>query len=495
MTLPSERLRKIAKKAKEEYFFLAKEILGYQDLRQYPHQELCDIIERPGKRKKLVLMPRGSFKSSAVTVGYAIEAMKKDPNIRILISCETQVNARKYGGEIRAHLEENQKFRAIFGDWVSKDKVWRDDEFVINRRTKILKEPTLKAVSLEKMSVVGMHFDLIICDDVVSPLNVNTPEQIEKTINHYKSLLSVLDPQPDKRIVVVGTRWHINDLYGWIQDPEGEERDQFDIYVKQAIEDDGSLLLPDRLTHAYLDEQRKTQGPYLFSCNYLNNPINNETSTFQPEWFHPFYEKAPKNLIYFMTIDPALSTKNTADFTGLIVNGVDSKHDYWIQEAIMKRLSPSEQIDLIFQLAEKYQPMMCLGMEQWVLEKLLKVSLLEEMVKRNKFIPIKEIETDTRVSKEVRIRSLQPKAQGKQIHLKREHTSLYQQLVMFPQVKNDDLVDALKSQLAITFPASATDEKSEAKTYDHLPPREAEIWKAVDQIGRRRVHRTKEMDI
>lgn len=488
---PVERLKEIGKRARNDYFFLCQQILGYKDLRPSPHQEVCDLLEKPGNRKKLLLMPRNSFKSSCVTVGYPIKRIIENPNIRILISSETQKNAKRFVSEIRAHFEGNQKFKALFGDLKS-DRIWRDDELLVSTRTKPLKEATITAASLEKMTVVGQHYDLIILDDPVSQHNVNSQEQIQKTIDHYKLLLSVLEPGDDKQIVVIGTRWSLNDLYGWILDAAGPERDQFDVIQKQAIDDEGNLLLPDVLTREFLDSVRKTQGDYVFNCQYLNRAISSETATFDAKTVR-HYEKSPKGLIYFMTVDPAISTKEAADFSGVVVNGVDSGHNWYIQEALALKLDPAALIEEIFRLCKKYQPMQLIGMEKFALEKFLKLALIEEMGKRNFYVPIKELQTDTRVTKEVRIRALQPRFQAGQVYLKKEHETLYNQIVFHPQVKNDDVLDALKSQLAVTYPAPFVEE--DTGKYAHLTHREREIWENLDKAARRKVRQTKWIEI
>lgn len=428
-------------------------------------------------------MPRNSFKSSVVTVGYAVRAILKNPNIRILVSSETQKNAKKFVAEIRGHFESNQKLKALFGNYRG-DRIWRDDEFLISKRTRVLKESTVTAASLEKMTVVGMHFDLIILDDPVSMRTVNNVDQIQHTLDHYKLLLSVLEPGLDKQIIVIGTRWSINDLYGWILDEGGSEREQYDIYVREAVDEDGNSLLPKILTPEFLDIVRKTQGEFIFACQYLNRPITSDIATFKQSHIK-YYEKAPDNLIYFMTLDPAISTKSRADFTGIIVNGVDHENKWWIHEALQLRLDPSGIIDIVFELIDKYQPFMTLGMEKFALEKFLKISFISEMTKRNKAFPIKELETDNRVSKEVRIRSLQPKFESGEIMIRKEHEALYNQIVFHPQVKNDDVIDALKSQLAITFPAPFLP-KTPAEKYSHLSEREKKLWLDVDKVAKKR---------
>lgn len=482
----SEKIRLIAERGKKDFYYFAKEILGYSKMIPEPHQRLCDHILSTKKKRKLTLMPRNSFKSSVVTEAGTMFMLLNDPNKRILIASETQKNAIKYAKAIKAHYEQNKKFRALYGDWVNIGNTWRDGELIVSKRSTPKKEASITAGSLEKGIMTGMHFDLIILDDVVSRTNTNTPDQIEKTLDFYKLLLAILDP--DGEIWINGTRWHYLDLYGWILDENNPEKANFEILQMAADEGMGRVIgeptMPKILSKKFLENQMSTLGESMFNHQYRNLAISGEEQTFKPEDVR-FFEESPKGLIYFMTLDPAISVQSEADFTAIIVNGVDSKHDWFIQEALRGHWEPSETIEKIFELNAKY-PLMCLGIQKYVLEKFLKKALEEEMLRRKIWIPIKELETDNRVSKAHRIKGLQPRFQQHTIHIKREHKALYHEILMHPQLKNDDLVDTLQMQRQVTFPADPVEKFNEPK-YDHLSQREAEIWQEVARMSGRRV--------
>lgn len=426
-------------------------------MEERPHRELVEFVENPeGKRKKLILMPRGSFKSSVVTVGRTIHKLIKNPNLRILIAGETQKNATKFVKEIKSQFESNEKLRALFGDFVSKDNTWRDNEFIISKRSIVKKESTIMAASLEKQSTTSQHYDMIVLDDPCSQNNVNTPEQIQKTIDYYRLLLSVLEP--DGEIIIIGTRYSPLDLYGWVTDPSNPERNNFDIIIKEAYNEDGSLLFPEVLNEKFLEEQKQAQGTWAFSCQYLNRPINPDTCFFKPDTIQ-FFQTQPENLIYFLTYDAAISQKARGDYSAFVVNGVDHLGRWFIVEAIQRKLPPSEIVDFIFELVQKYSVIpnrfQCLGMEKHALEQMLKVALSEEMNKRKFWFPIKDVPTDTRFSKERRIAALEPKFNKREIFIKKDMLDLHHQILYYPTgVKNDDLLDALKSQLQIATYAS-----------------------------------------
>ena len=79
--------------------------------------------------------------------------------------------------EIRTHFEQNVNLIRIFGDWKkSRDNVWNDKEFTVNRRTVIKKEATVSALGASG-AVVSKHFDIIIGDDLVGFENARTEAQ------------------------------------------------------------------------------------------------------------------------------------------------------------------------------------------------------------------------------------------------------------------------------------------------------------------------------
>lgn len=482
--MSQEKLLQLAKKGHDDLYFLAKEVLGYDRMRPAPHQELADFLKNSKARTKLVLMPRGSFKSTVVTVAHSIQQLIQDPKRTILISSETQANAIKFVSEIKNQLEVNPKFRGLYGDWVNRGNTWKANEFIIKPRQGLFggKEASVTAGSLEKGALVGMHYDTVILDDVVSRNNINSEEQISKTIEHYKLLLSILNP--DGEIIVVGTRWCHGDLYSWLQDPEGPEYEKVETFLRTAEDDFGNLLMPEILSREFLDQMRKTQGEFIYTCQYLNKAISSDLNCFKDKDLR-FYEKNPYGLIYFVTLDPAMSLKKGADYTGIIVNGVDHRGDWYIQEAIQERMEPGDIIEELFRIFNQYDPIMCVGMEKFVLEKMLTKTLFEEMEKRNCFVPINELPTNTRVSKEARIRALQPMVEQHRIYLKKDQTELYRQLLYFPQIKHDDVLDALKSQLQIVFPS----DKVPPSNADgpRLSNNEIQIWddlKTYDRVRR-----------
>jgi predicted phage terminase large subunit-like protein len=436
------------------FYLFDKEVLGYDLFEEKPHKELCDFIQNNvDDRFKLLLMPRGSFKSCAVTQGYPLWRITQNPNLRILIDSETYDKSKSFLSSIKQHMEANEKFRDIFGvlDNQKSGDTWA-------------KEPTIDVAGIGQTKV-GMHYDIIICDDLHSEKNITSKEMIEGVIDHYKLLFSLLEP--DGEMIVIGTRWDYSDLYSYIIDNEG---DRFKTFIRKAIDDNGQLLMPNRLTKEFLDNIKKTQGTYHFSCQYLNEPVSDETAVFKKEDFQHYKPEdidIPLNI--FMSIDPAISVEKTADYSAIVVGGFDNSGNIYILDMFRERVESKDLMNQIFQMAEKWRPKM-VGIETVAFQQVLIYNLNDEMRSRGVYLPVTGFKRDTSESKEMRIRALQPKYQSHNIYHPQKHAYLFDlefELLRFPRGKTDDIIDAEADLLQIAYPRK----NKVHKKYHKLPPR------------------------
>lgn len=191
-------------------FATAKFLLGYQLMVPHAHGKLVAALESD-TRRKLIVMPRGTFKTSITSVAYPIWLLMRNPNLRILIDSEIYTNSKNILREIKAHIK-SRPFIELFGDW--EGDTWAEGEIIIAPRTVIKKEPSI-ACSGIGAGKTGQHYDVIIADDMNSPKNSSTPEGCEKVVNHYRMYTSLAEPN-ESTIAVIGTRYSANDLIGFI---------------------------------------------------------------------------------------------------------------------------------------------------------------------------------------------------------------------------------------------------------------------------------------
>lgn len=189
-------------------YLTAKELCGYSDVTKYTHGGMIEALEADTPRKLLV-MPRGTFKSSVGVVSYSIWQMIRNPNVRILLDSEKYSQSRNFIREIKGKVTSD-KFIKLFGDPRGKAG-WGDGEITLAQRTKTFKEATVTAGGVEA-DKTGAHFDIIIMDDLNTATNSQNQEQREKVMRHYRYNTSILDP--GGIMVVIGTRYATDDVIG-----------------------------------------------------------------------------------------------------------------------------------------------------------------------------------------------------------------------------------------------------------------------------------------
>lgn len=486
--LRSVASQQIALRCRNDLFFLCKEVLGYSKMTPNTHQELCDyttsiLPNHPGlpdnpdfdprKNLLLLLMPRGTFKSSVVTIGFTLQFILNEPNARVLIDSETFSKAKAFMREMVDHLQNNQNYREIFKSIhgmypytkKSEMKLWTDSEVILPCRNVPKKEPTISCAGVD-VTKNGMHYDLIICDDLHSEKNVTNKEQIQQVIDHYKLAFSLLDP--GKPMIIIGTRWDYNDLYQHIIDFEQED---FNILKKSAYKEDGSLFFPEVLSEEELSKIRRRQGIGIFSKQYLNEPVSDENATFKRQYIvrKPWVEVEGRPMNWYLSVDPSYfdprGTSSYGDFASLVLVGMDYTKDLYVRHIVRKKLSYSELINEIFNIYtdRKFQDIKNMKIILEVIgTKSLSYELSNEQKRRNTWLPITEIKSRLQ-NKEERIRGLAPFYEYGHIYHVQECPQIEEleyELLHFPSARHDDVIDALATVLEIASPPNA-------RKYDH----------------------------
>lgn len=198
---------------KHSLYRTAKDLCGYKDLTWFTHGKMIEAIEESTERK-LIVMPRGTFKSSVCSVAAPIWWLIKNPNERILLDSEVYKNSKNFLREIKGIID-SEKFRDLFGDWHGSN--WTESEITIKPRNKIYKEASITCGGIGTVKV-GQHFSVIVGDDMNSGNNSATEEGRQKVITHYRMNQAILDP--GGIYMIVGTRYAVSDCCGFIIENE-----------------------------------------------------------------------------------------------------------------------------------------------------------------------------------------------------------------------------------------------------------------------------------
>lgn len=455
-----EILEEAREMCKKSLWYLCTEMLGYGDWDKV-HDDLETFLERPA-RKKLVLVPRGHLKSAIITKGLTIQILLQNPNVRILIANQVWDKAREMLAEIQEYLTTKSILPHLFGQFMSGR--WNKDEIVIRQRKKALSAPTVGTTGVEA-EMTSTHYDVIIGDDLQGLQNVQTKEQRDKVKRFYRSLLDLLEP--GGLLIIVGTRWSQDDLYAEIMEREAED---YDVIVRRVIEN-GKIIFPKKFSLIrdparkswtpdptgqsmdFLNRLKNSKGQDWFS-QYMNNPVDEENQIFKRAYFR-YWTRKPEDLYVSLAMDLAISQKQWADYTAIVVDGMDSKGDIYKLDYLRGRWTPSEIIKNLFDMHMKWRPH-ATGMEVNGFQRTLKYAAEAEMRERHYHFPIEEIRTTNQTTKEFRIKALEPYYRdGKVWHAPAMQGKDFEdELLTFPSGKHDDLIDAFAFQLQLLGPGS-----------------------------------------
>jgi predicted phage terminase large subunit-like protein len=446
------------------------------------HKNLCHFVETNPKRKKLILMPRGHLKSTLVTVGYSLQRIARDPRVRILIANATATMAEAFLGQIKRHLQYNSKFKELFGDMsIGADK-WMANMITIpsGEGSYASKEATVTAYGMGG-NMVSQHYDMIIVDDPHNRENTGTKDQIEKVKTGYKDLLDLLEP--GGQLIVIGTRWHDDDLYGELMNPKNSESKEFDTYFQQALSgariaikdgggyeiEGGVVLWPEKYSLKALTTLLNEKGIYEFNKQYQNVCVDDDNAVFQKKWIGEYDPSSLGHMTKFTAIDPAISLKQRADYTAIVTIGVDVFNKVYILEVKRGHFTEKQMGDELFWTYERFHPQKIV-IESIAFQKVLQHYIMEEAKRQHRYLPIQEISPESNESKEKRIRSLQPLyMRGDILHSNSVANIEYleDELLRFPSGKFDDCADCLAYAVSVSHPPrrSYDDDDSEKKRH------------------------------
>lgn len=449
---------------KQSHKFLCTEFLGYRDW-DCIHDDLEVFLRRPAKHK-LGLLPRNNLKTSIGTIAYSIRRILTDPNIRILIANQIWDKSREMLSEIKQHLTRSN-LKHLFGDFQSDQ--WNLDSMTIRQRTKALKEPTISTTGVGAESTGG-HYDLILLDDLVGLQNYFSQELRDRTFAFYRSMKNLMEPGRGQ-MVVFGTRWHLDDLYSQILEKESK---YYDVMLRRLVGENNEISFPKKFNlrfdpalkdWSYTDEHcmdyvqylKSTMPTYEFASQYQNSPIDPDSADFResqirywsPETHHPSH--------LYMVVDPAASLSRDADYSAMVVMGQFENRIIRVVDAWRGKVVPQELIAKVFEKMTQFN-MHRMGVESFAYQKTLKYYLQEEMRKRNRFFSIDEIgrkgqRTDQEVTKEARIRRLQPFFEQSLIELPPACEWLKEELLAFPRGRHDDGIDCMAYGLDYIVPS------------------------------------------
>ena len=427
------------------------------------HKELWELVCRPDEWVAIAA-PRGHAKSTAITHSYTLASVLFRKARYALVVSDTEEQAVLFLGDIKLELTENTDLIQLFDI----KRVVKDTEKVIivqfNDGAYFRIDAKGSEQKLRGRKWRGMRPDLIIGDDLENDEIVLSDERRKKFRDWFFNSLVPMGGD-DCKIRIVGTILHMDSLLERLMPPWGGEHTKTDgikFWIDEKYQEEEELpwlsvryqahspdfsqmLWPEKFSRKRLERLRAgfvQQGnPEGYSQEYLNYPIDEENAYFQGDDFLPI-EDTEENLEYYVGCDFAISEKDRAAYTVMVVTGRNPQGKLKVVDVRRFRGDSLEIVDELFILQQRYEPEIFI-IEKENIARSIGPFLYQEMHKRDIFLNIDDPVPSQ--DKMKRAQSIRARMRAGQVEFNKDahwYHAFYTELTQFPRSQYKDQVDA-----------------------------------------------------
>lgn len=475
-------------------FFFPDDFTHYTSL----HREMLSLIDS-GKQKIAIAAPRGLGKTSTILFGVIARLLLFQVAKYVVYITNTASNAIVQTDNLKLGISTNDLVRTCFGpvkpsraDIDGLDESFSKNVWATSGGSLVLPRGAGQQVrGLLYRNKDGLHRpDLIIFDDLESSESVKSEDQRKKLKTwFYGDIMKCVD-RYDKnyRYIYIDTLKHEDSLLQELLDSE-----DWATVRLEACDDNLKSLAPDYMSDEEVKREHqihKDRGELdVFYREYRNIPISLEDASFKPEYFryydeghnylqpwvvddhsavkdslkenttfherfnkrnNPHYIKGltkskrvnTKHLSGIVIVDPAKTVKTQSADSAIVGVGIDrSSRKIFIRDIISGKMYPDEIIQealgTVTRLRARILAWEITGLEEWA------VQPVETEIRKLR-TPVNFMPMQAKGHKEDRVKGLVPYyRQGYIYHNPNCCTKLESQLLMFPNSKLWDVMDAL----------------------------------------------------
>jgi len=481
----------IIREAAESDLYTFAKLIGPNRLYGDIHREVFTWLQETEQPNQLLLLPRAHMKSHCIAV-WCAWWITRHPDTTILYISATSTLAEQQLFAIK-NILTSKKYKKYWPDMIhpeeGKRERWASTAISVDhpkRKDEGVRDPTIIVAGLTT-NTVGLHSDVIVADDVVVPDNAHTEDGRRKCSSAMSLMASILNT--GGMIKACGTRYHPADQYDvWKKQKMATFDDNDEIVGEEllwdikehVVEDDGLFLWPreqrpdgksfgfnrrelERIKQLYTD---RTQ----FYAQYYNDPNDPSSDRLSRDRFQYYDQKhikftdgqwhfkySPLNV--YASIDFAFTVSKKADFTAIVVVGVDPEGYIYLLDIDRFRSDKiSGLFDHVVSMHEKWN-FAKLRAEVNAAQGMIARDLKDRIRKEGMRLSIDEHKPTRHTgTKDERIRAvLEPRYDNQTIfHYRGGYVGILEEELVLARPPHDDIKDALASVIEIAKSPRAT---------------------------------------
>lgn len=311
------------------------------------HREICETLEkflqdvRDGKSPRLMIsMPPRSGKSELVSRKFPAYAFGVDPDLQIIATSYGADMAQRFNRDVQRVID-NDLYKAAFPD-TSLNAGKSNNSKGAYIRTSDLFEIVGHTGSYRSCGVgggiTGMGADILIIDDPVKDRKSANSATVRQSIYEWYTSTAYTRLSPGGGVIVMCTRWHVDDLLGLLLKEEQNGGDKWHVINYPAIAEHdephrraGEALHPERYPIESLLKIKGAVGSADWASLYQGRPTVLGGNIIKSGWFKR-YKQLPELKYRLVDADTALKTKEANDFSVFGCGGLGKEGNLYITD-------------------------------------------------------------------------------------------------------------------------------------------------------------------
>lgn len=405
---------------------------GYRDA---AHHRLIarklEAVERGDCKRLMIFMPPRHGKSMLASEFFPAWYLGRNPEHYVIASTYAQDLADDFGRKVKAQIQD-KGYQAIFPGVKLAEDSQSVKRFHVDGGLEVgtAQRGAYYAVGAGG-PLTGRGAHLLLIDDPVKNREEADSETVRRRLRDWYTSTAYTRLMPGARIVLIQTRWHEDDLGGWLLSEHQHEG--WDVLSLPAIDGDKALW-PEQYDAETLGKIKASIGLRDWTALYQQQPSSEEGTYFKREWLKK-WKARPGQLHVYGTSDYAV-TEGGGDYTVHRVWGVASNGDLYRLDGWKGQTSADEWIERKLDLIARHKPIAWFG-ESGVIQKAVNPMLTRRMRERGVFCRMEWLPSIS--DKPTRARGFQARAAMGAVYF--EPGADVEEFIRFPAGKNDDDVD------------------------------------------------------
>jgi predicted phage terminase large subunit-like protein len=418
---------------------------GYRDA---PHHRLIarhlEAVERGDIRRLMITMPPRHGKSMLASEFFPAWYLGRNPDHYVVTATYAQELADDFGRKVKNQIED-PAFQAIFPGVGLADDSKSAKRFHIEGSEGGYEHGLAQRGAFYAVGVggplTGRGAHLLLIDDPVKNREDADSEIIRKKTKDWYTSTAYTRLMPGGRVVVIQTRWHEDDLSGWLL--TDHQHEGWVTLNLPAISDDGVALWPEQYPVEELERIKRALPPRDWSALYQQRPAPDTGDYFKREWVHLVEHLPPRETMLIYGGSDYAVTADGGDYTVHALIGLDPEGNPWLLDLWRKQASSDVWVDAFCDLVLKWKPVGW-AEETGQIKSGVGPFLVKRMLEKGSYTAREQFAT--RGDKAIRAQSFRAliATRGLRIHKDAVFvTDLITEMMSFPVGVHDDQVDAL----------------------------------------------------